>query len=318
MTRISIDWLQFTFTDINNNNVDSEVSNIIISVLRLDAINFIELNKGKLGYKKQLYYNNISVLYDGSKDMGIHVIISGQGCRFYESDNDLIELIERINDRNGKLTRIDLAMDDMKGDVILFNELISDIKNANIVSKWKDSTEIIKRSNTDGHIIGHTMNVGSGSSRIYMRIYNKALEQNKNCVWNRIELEIKKEYAENIQKIINSDNVGKLMCKILNNYIRIVEKCETDKNKSRWKTKQYWQNIINTTEKLKLTKVKEEKTIDTTKEWLNKQVAPSLALVSLSDENLDFIMKQIVQGQSRLKERHIKMLNKNKRSVIHE
>ena len=74
---IIIDWLQFT---IKGNDVNTDT--IIINTLLLDVNNFIQLDHGKMGYKSQLFYNNISVLYNGNDGMGTHVIISGQACRY--------------------------------------------------------------------------------------------------------------------------------------------------------------------------------------------------------------------------------------------
>lgn len=302
---IIIDWLQFTITSSN-----ISVNNII-SLLQLDVNDFITLDHGKMGYKQQMFYNDIYILYDGNQGMGIHVIISGQGCRYYESENSLTDLIERINEVEGKLTRIDLAMDDKTGKVIPFKTLVKDITEANIVSKWKYNIEIIKRSNKDASIKGHTINIGSGASRVYMRIYNKALEQGIEGIWNRIELEIKKEYAEQVQKLINKNNVGELMAKIINNYIRIVKPNENDANKSRWKTKPYWEKLIAITEKQSLTVAPEEKTIDNTKDWITKQIAPSLALIAMNDEgSIDFLIQQVVEGKKRLKKKHLKKLKR--------
>ena len=56
------------------------------------------------------------------------------------------------------------------------------------------------------------------------------------------------------------ENIGQLVKKIINNYIRIVEP-SSDTNKSRSKTKEYWSNIIETTEKVKLSSKKEDKTV---------------------------------------------------------
>ena len=302
---VIIDWLQFTITE-NNITVDN-----IITLLKLDVNNFITLDHGKMGYKQQKTYNDISILYEGNKGMGIHVIFTGQACRYYETEHNLIELIQRINESKGKLTRIDLAMDDRTGDVIPFKQLIKDITNANIVSKWKSNVEIIKRSNKDAEIKGHTISLGSRSSRLFMRIYDKALEQKIEGIWNRIELEIKKEYAEQVQKIITKDNVGELMAKIINNYIRIVKPNPNDSNKSRWETKPYWEKLIATTGKQSLTVAPEEKTIDDMKEWISKQIAPSLALITINDEgSIDFIVDQVVQGKKRLKKKHLKKLKR--------
>lgn len=301
-----IDWLQFTIID-----EKYSFEKVIEEVLGMDVSNFIELASGKLGYKKQLFYDNISILYNGNVGMGVHVIITGKGCRYYEKNNNLIELIKRINQAKGKLTRIDIAMDDYDGDVLLFDNLRTDIIRGNIISKWRDSTEIIKRTTEEGEIIGHTINVGSGASRIYMRLYNKGLEQNVNKMWIRLELEIKKEYAEKMQTLVTTEEIGPLVSKILNNYIRVVEK-DGNKNKSRYKTKEYWLNIVNTIEKQKLTSRAEEKTIQDTKDWISKQVSTSLALITMYDEgNIDFIIHEIIEGKKKLKPKHLKKLRGN-------
>lgn len=305
---VIIDWLQFTLTATN-----VTADNTIINVLHLDVQNFIKLDYGKMGYKQQLFYNDTYILYDGNPGMGVHVIMSGQGCRYYESEQNLVDLIERISTAGGKLTRIDLAMDDKVGKTIPFNQLVKDITSGNTVTKWKHNIEIIKRNNSDGSVVGHTVNVGSGASRLYMRLYNKAMEQNIEGVWNRLELEIKKEYAEQVQKLITDQNVGQLMAEIINNYIRIVQPSENDSNKSRWTTKPYWEKLIATTEKQQLTVKPEERTIIDNKMWIENQVAPTLALITMSDDNtIDFLIEQIKQGKKRLKKKHLKKLNRGK------
>src|SRR5699024_9326457 len=107
---------------------------------------FQEIDRGMLGYKDQKTYKNISVLWNGNKDMGVHIIISGQGCRQYETENNLIGLIDRINKVEGKVTRIDLALDDIKGDLIPFEKMLQDIITGNIASRWKTTTEMNKRT----------------------------------------------------------------------------------------------------------------------------------------------------------------------------
>ena len=61
--------------------------------------------------------------------------------------------------------------------------MISSAKRGNVISKWKTPTEILKRELRDGKIIGHTLSVGSRSSKIYLRIYDKAMEQRVAGPW---------------------------------------------------------------------------------------------------------------------------------------
>lgn len=302
--QIIIDWLQFTIQSTNN------PLNVIVEILQYDIKLFEELPKGKLGYKKQLAYDNIYVLYDGNTDMGVHVILTGKGCRQYESKESLLSLIDRLNINNARLTRIDLALDDFKGDLIQFDELVDDIKKGNIVSKWKSSTEIIKRD-LNGKKLGQTISVGSRASNTFLRIYDKALEQKVKGIWYRVEIEIKKSNAEEVQKIINEHTASKIMKGVLNNYMRIVQPNPNDSNKSRWKTKEYWKNIINGIEKIKLSRRKEEKNIEEIKEWIKKQVGPSLAVIHVLDKGTNNFYNEVIEESiSNLKARHIKLLNK--------
>lgn len=304
MLKISLDWLQFTSKDCNPYNV-------IIQLLRLDVKLFVELEKGKLGYKKQLMYDNITVLYEGKADMGTHVILSGKGCRAYERKEPVLNLIKRLNQEEIKSTRIDIAIDDIKGDIIDLKKIKYDIKHANVVSKWKTSLEKVQRSMKDGSIIGDSMQVGSRSSETMLRFYNKSLEQKEEGNWSRMELEVKGDKAFNLQKILTVDNVGSLVVRIINNYLRIVQPNKKDSNKSRWKVKPYWKNIINTTQKVSLSNGKEDVTLEKMEQWFAHQVAPTLATILMANGgDIDYLYKQINNGKKRLKAKHKHIINK--------
>ena len=275
----------------------------IINILRLDVKLFTKVDRGKLGYKDQMICNNISILYNGNTNMGIHIILTGKGCRHYEMYHSLLELIYNIDKNKGKLTRIDLALDDFIGDTIPISKLKRDIITGNITSKWKTSTEIIKRDMT-GTKLGDTISLGSRTSNAFLRIYDKALEQNLDITWHRLEIEIRKSNAENLQKKIKKDNVGQLMKGILNNYIRILTPNKRDKNKSRWKTASYWDKLIDNASKISLSNRPEEKTIDNKKDWVDRQVGQSLALITKHDGNTDFINSVLEKHTKGLKEKH--------------
>ena len=140
--KIIVDWLQFTHRTTDPHFVISEI-------LKLDIIEFKMLEKGKLGYKNQLFFQNIFVLFDGNDNMGVHTIITGKGCRIYENIMSIENLIKTF-DNNVKITRIDLAIDDESGNIIKIDNIIDDIKKGNTVSKWRTSVEITKRDINSG------------------------------------------------------------------------------------------------------------------------------------------------------------------------
>jgi len=301
------DWLQFTIHKLSYKDV-------ILQVLDIDPSDFIELPKGRYGYRAQLCYGHIHVLYDGTVDMGVHVVITGQGCREYETDKDILELLDRVMYYDGKCTRIDLAIDDKKGDIINFDEMMRAVKEGHIVSKWKVSTEVIKRNIQNADIVGHTINFGARSSRVYMRVYDKALQQGLDIPWYRMELEIKDDRAEVLQWVLLfEDEIGRTVTGIINNYIRFVTPTR-DKNKSRWPTAPWWQSLIDETNVVKLTRKPDEKGVEEVREWVRQQIGPTLAMIVMYDEgDLGPILEIISAGRHRLKDKHYRMIEKSHR-----
>lgn len=297
------DWLQFTIHKLDEKE-------IIMKVLQMEVADFIELPKGRYGYKKQLAAGHISVLYDGTDEMGVHVVMSGQGCREYEAVHSILTLLDKVMVYDGKCTRIDIAMDDKSGDLIPFEKIEESVHAGYIASRWKTSTEYIKRKLDDGYIIGHTINIGSGKSKIYMRIYNKAMEQGMDEPWTRIEMEIKDERAEVLQNILLFENtIGHVFAKVLNNYIRFLHPRE-DTNKARWPTASWWHRLLQEVARVGLTRKPEDKSVEDVREWVKQQVGPSLALLVLADGGaVDDLHKIVHQGKTRLKERHMRMLS---------
>jgi phage replication initiation protein len=297
------DWLEFT---IKSTNPDE----IILQVLSLSLADFIELPKGRYGYKKQKVCGHISVLFDGAEDMGTHVILSGQGCRELEADCNLLQLFDQVLLFDGKFTRIDVAVDDKTGEVIPFARIQKAIRKGYVSSRWRTSTEFIKRTLQDGKIIGNTINIGSKQSKMYLRIYDKAMEQESTEEsWIRMELQVRDERAEKLQMVLLfDDNVGRIFSQVLNNYIKILKPCR-DSNKSRWQIAPWWSSIILEVGKLKLTRQPENRSVEDVRNWVEKQIGPSLAMLVIADNGeIDDIIKIIVEGKSRLKDKHYKML----------
>ncbi len=301
------DWLQFTIPMLDPESV-------ILQILNYDPANFTQLPKGRYGYKGQLYYQNIHVLYDGTPEMGVHVIMTGQGCREYETRGDILELLDKVMYHDGKCTRIDLAIDDKTGEIIEFDEMVKSVKKGHVISKWRISTEIIKRNLQDGSIIGHTINFGSRSSKVYMRVYDKAMQQELDTPWYRMELEIKDDRAEVLQWILLfEDEIGKTVAGIINNYIRFVIPAD-DTNKSRWPTAPWWKELIRATNVVKLTRKPEEKDIEEVREWVRHQIGPTLAMIVMYDEGeLGPILDIISAGRHRMKDKHYRMIDRGHR-----
>lgn len=135
---------------------------------------------------------------------------------------------------------------------------------------------------------------------------------NLDQVWLRTEIQSRDQRAEMIANYIFTESeVGKIAFGILKNYINFVEHSDTDSRKCRWQTSNFWTKFLGEVEKLKLTTEKQKRTIKQVKDWIVRQVAPSLALLSL-DKNLKANLEQVCEitmlAMNRLKKSHYQMV----------
>lgn len=241
---IIYDWITFT------SKIHDTLS--IIDFLGLQNVEF-ESRKGMYYYRDRLYFNGISINYNGleDKDMGICVEMSGKGCRAWEqygnSDYDglFAEILANYSDdaekRQMNITRLDVAYDDFNG-VIDLPLLCMETQFHHYVSRFKDWG--VNNGNK-----GISVNHGSNKSNIYIRIYDKRLEQKVEKQiphWVRCEIQIRKECA--LGFIMLKDTVEKKYFMVLNNYLRYIVPTDNDTNSSMLDTAPYWLKFVESAE----------------------------------------------------------------------
>lgn len=251
--QIIYDWLSFT-TKIHNL---SEVIDLLD--FRPDTVRFKQEDKGRYFYRKSLYYEGIHIYYDGftikNGDQGICVEMSGKGLRNWEeySSADYDKLFDLIlanysddpDQCKMKLTRLDVAYDDFEGLLDLpyiFTETLSN----NFVSRLKTQEFNCKRRS--GKNIGLTVSHGSMQSNLYIRIYDKRLEQKAQEIlkhWVRCEIQLRHEDAMGFIKL--KTPIEKSYFDVLNNYLRYVVPSD-DTNDRRASTAPFWLKFIRSAE----------------------------------------------------------------------
>ena len=98
MLSVIIDWLEFTV-------LDAQLP-LVLDTIGLDWDDFKPLNKGRFGYHNQYKWSggNVFIMFTATSDdididskinerSGVHVMITGQGCRQYATKHDLTKLI---------------------------------------------------------------------------------------------------------------------------------------------------------------------------------------------------------------------------------
>lgn len=200
---VCVDWLSFTLTS-------SIEPTDAFSLLGYSKDNFYELPSGRYGYKKCYKHltHNVHVLYDGNDGMGVHVDVSGSAIDevlhsyhdkhcvqtpfgvAYESSSGEFDpekddmgstvLADLLSDvlSVGKITRLDLAVDDMDAFYFTMNDLQNLFESGSCSTRFKGFRQD-KETSFSGKVTGNTFYLGSRKSECMVRIYDKQLEQNK-------------------------------------------------------------------------------------------------------------------------------------------
>lgn len=203
-----IDWYSCTFNY-------TDVQAITDQVCQLFCIDTDDLEgrTSAKGYQLSLFYlNYFSIHFDYDNDLiekanrGIHLDITGQGCRFIESQNsahtwrNFFIKMKGMSLRN--VTRLDLALDDYH-ERLNIAELYKKCQNKELVSKLRKCRYMNSFDLTKGEEeSGKTLYIGS-PKRIQFRFYDKLQERltkgfevsNKITSWQRYEVQVRHEQA---------------------------------------------------------------------------------------------------------------------------
>lgn len=223
----------------------------IIELLGLDGDNITwELTKGAHGYRDRLYWERISIHFNGRDDMGVWCEMSGQGCRAFETfgNGNYDKLFTEILDNPGDmhLTRLDVAFDDHSG-LLDIAEVCQDVRDQSYVSRFRGWQVV----DSDG---GSSATLGSRSSEILVRIYDKAAERGfvDGRHWVRVELQLRRDRAEAF--VLAQGDVGYKFAGVLTNYVRFVDVPDdsVDNNRWRWPCKAYWAALVDGAQRIRL------------------------------------------------------------------
>jgi phage replication initiation protein len=196
--------------------------------------------KGAHGYQDRLYFEAISIHFNGAEDMGIWLEMMGQGCRAFETyGNGNYELLfDEVFNNPGdmKITRLDVAYDDHDG-FLDIDVMCQDTREQKYVSRFTE-WQVIEGSK--GNSILH----GSMKSDVFIRIYDKARERgfNDGRHWIRAEMQLRRDRAMSFARY--SGDIGKRYSGVLRNYLRYVQPSEEDENKWRWPEAEYWSAFL--------------------------------------------------------------------------
>lgn len=238
-------------------------------------------------YEECLGYENITLCLPPAsrfREQGFCLRISSQGLDFFERYLDTYNITFKqwlgmfralcFQGYVTNCTRIDYAMDDihLNGDepIITMNKFLRSVKNGDICKMGRvidiidgDFTLKSRVKCFEGNpVVGRTLNIGSRSSTVFCRFYDKLAEQlqkkqpvPKDCTsWTRCEFEFKGSSAMAVlNAFLDYDDVdfGKYMRGVINKYVSFIVR--NNSNISRCPVKRWWAKFLGgCTEKFKL------------------------------------------------------------------
>lgn len=331
-----VDWVSVTFPLVGGTQEKFENLGIfsakrIIGLMGLPENEFKEMPLGMNGYKRQIKRGHISFLFDGSAvDMGVHMIMTGQGCREFEAEYKpgWPEFFSMVFWEKAHFTRLDLAVDDYKG-FLKPEQIMWKLDNGLCSSRFKDYRYMKKGRISDGYNKGITIYFGSASSDIQIRIYDKLKERREAKKeiqegvrhWVRTEVQLSDKRADMAASQImleaanGNTNIGVVIAGILKNYVTFYDKKTNDTNKSRWKKCRRWEKFLGDSAKLRLTLFAPDRTIGTRRAWIDKQTAKTLGMLFVAyDSDLDWLVHTLNRGMDLLEEKDIEEIDTYKRT----
>jgi phage replication initiation protein len=245
--------------------------------------------------------------------MGVHVELSGQGCREAEAAgvvHDWRQVFERISRNAWGVARLDLAVDD-RSSVLEPAVIEAAFQAGTVVTRWREAR---KRGENllDPAERGWLLHLGSPKSASRARIYDKAAEQGLPASepWMRFELQLRDERAElMVAQLATSADPGEVVLGVIRGYVDFKER-GSDGHRHRWQAAPWWEAFCRGVAKLRLGTAPEAmRGVEQVKSWLLRQVAPALALVVAADAgSMDWVYGALAMGRRRWRVEHRAML----------
>jgi phage replication initiation protein len=282
-------------------------------------------DRGRHGYKSGVTNGAISIWYDGALDMGVNVQVPGTGCRQLEADGLItpegeftftwLDFLKLISLSGGSFTRLDVAVDDRVG-VLNLDRIKQYRQNACVVSRLEDGQEVNGFKVSTGKDTGSTVYFGSKKSNVLVRFYDKAAERlakghplPQGEIWNRCELQARKEQAEQLAGILIAGGVP-AFAKVLNNFISFREVGAGGiAHRYRWRVADWWSEFIATTEKMSLWVEGIQRSLTEKADTVEKQMAPLISTIyDAPDLGERWLKKLITEGRIKRKAKYNQLL----------
>lgn len=282
----------------------------IHEIMRFLGFKFRELGFGRYGYHSGFVSEDpgFEIYSDGHRpEMGIHVRISGQGCRLLEEDPffewpDCLSTL--ISQYSAKFTRTDIAIDD-ENFTVDYATVAEAVKNGTCARRG-DSYE--ERHSTKHGVTSSTLYIGSRQSTAMLRVYTKGIQLGESLPWLRFEAEFKAERAHEWVLLLLSQGWDAA--------IGAIRHCWEFKDpqhkvvtKSRQRVASWWAEIIGKAKHVFKLPAGPPPSVDRLMTWVEKQLSTTIAVMNRGFQgSLEWLIDVDRIGERKMNEKHRRMI----------
>ena len=323
------DWIQCTIF------CDYSPRDLLVYLFSISSDDIYCEEGGLFGYNVTYGYKNIQLFINNKReDMGYHLYCTGQACRDIENLNiRYYDLFKKIQELGGSYTRVDVSVDLFTDKYFTIEKIVNCIKNNEVLSKFKSSTEFNKINLDNGNNLGLTVWFGSRTSNLQIVFYDKLKERRCADVpidkdvtfWNRLECRFRSSYANEVVSnfLSDKDNFNRYYFGIIANYLNFCRYSSSDSNRARWHTYSWWSDFLEDSASIRLYNVNIEKNLYSVDTWLDRSVSRSMLMCYLGNvdkSNIDhkYFDKKLKSAYSKLTTNDINFINEYRLSIGQE
>ena len=321
---VSVDWSEFTLQCLPS-QVDAEVA----KYKALLGDDWLDLERGFYGYACGVRCGGVFIFWGGHReDMGVHVQVTGSGCRELEG-RGLADWRGWYRDRFNagvKFTRVDHAFDDREGRLCI-DRMEADFKAGRMVSRF-NSVKPEQEYDGAGNLVARGLNLGKRENDTSICIYDKALEQRRKLRgtglvdvaeyerkakeleghWVRLEMRSRKERADLLVGSIIQQGFT-AVASVLRGYLEFKAENPSNQQKARQVAAPWWLEFIGWAEKTRLSIAPVVKSLQQSLAWLDQQAGAVLGMVvDVVPEPLIWLLEVAARGSKRHGIKHKAMM----------
>lgn len=269
--------------------------NVVQTVCKhMDGLYFEPLDRGLWTYKRSAIERSTKARVLWSDDRpDVAVNLPGEACELLGTAG----VLALVRELGLKLTRLDVAWDT---DVLTPATVRAAHAAGSAVtfSKWHDW-----RENPEGSTF-YVGKRGSDADCRLVRVYDRRGP-------TRVELEVHGKRAQMLWSILDGADLGDWSAGCLAYLVDFLDfrDREADANVGRCPRLDWWENFTDGAGRLALPLPRKAPTLDSTRDWIESQVAPALSLVAeVVPDATEWLRGMLRDGRSRRKPHHTAML----------